>query len=259
MEYDPHIMLAVVTFVFGAMVGSFLNVVIHRLPQRQSIVFPASHCPSCDEPIHSYDNIPIFSYLILRGRCRNCGTRISARYVVVELLTACLALGLYARYGLTVESLIWFAFCGAMVAVFWIDFEHMIIPDVISLTGLGLGILLSIFGFLPALTWKSSLLGSLLGALILYVPAVLYEKIRGIEGLGGGDVKLLGMIGAFTGPYGVVFVLFFASVVGSASALVMMGTRDMDSTTPIPFGPFLSAAAVLYVFAGKTIVGYFLP
>ena len=259
MDCDPHIVWAVGAFVFGAVIGSFLNVVIHRLPLRQSIVFPGSHCPSCERPIRFYDNIPILSYLVLRGRCRECGARISARYPVVELSIACLALGLFARYGFTAECAIWLAFCAAMVAVFCIDLDHMIIPDAISVTGIAAGIILSLLGVIPAVAWKSSLFGAVLGAVILYLPAVLYEKIRGIEGLGGGDVKLLAMIGAFTGPYGVIFVLFLASVVGSVTALVMMATHEMDSTAPIPFGPFLSAAAVLYVFVGVPIVEYFFP
>lgn len=258
MEFDPNMVWAVGAFVFGAIVGSFLNVVIHRLPQGQSIVYPSSHCPSCDQPIRFYDNIPILSYLALGARCRDCGTHISVRYPVVELTTACLSLALYSRWGLTPEFAVLLAFCGAMVAVFWIDLDHMIIPHAISITGIALGIILSTLGYVPDMTWKLSGFGAILGAAILYVPAVLYEKIRGIEGLGGGDVKLLAMIGAFTGLYGVIFVLFLSSLVGSVTALAVMAVREMDSTTPIPFGPFLSAAAVFYVFAGEAIVSYFL-
>ena len=176
---------------------------------------------------------------------------------MVELTTACLSLGLYAQWGWTPEFAVLLAFCGAMVAVFWIDLDHMIIPHEISITGIALGIVLSALGYLPAMDWKLSMLGAILGAAVLYLPAVLYEKIRGIEGLGGGDVKLLAMIGAFTGPYGVVFVLFFSSVVGSATALAVITVRKLDSTAPIPFGPFLSAAAVFYVFAGGMILDLF--
>jgi len=257
MEFDIHILAAVGAFIIGAVIGSFLNVVIHRLPHGLSIVTPGSHCPSCDQPIRFYDNIPVLSYLALAARCRDCGAHISVRYPLVELTTACLSLGLYSLWGLTPEFAVLLVFCGAMVAAFWIDLDHMIIPHAISITGIFLGLILSAIGWVPHMTLKLSAFGAALGAAILFVPAVLYEKIRGVEGLGGGDVKLLAMIGAFVGPYGVILVLFLSSVVGSATALVVMSVRRMDATTPIPFGPFLSAAAVFYVFAGEFIVDYF--
>jgi leader peptidase (prepilin peptidase)/N-methyltransferase len=248
---------AVVSFVFGAMVGSFLNVVIARLPVGDSIVSPRSRCPVCKSEIKFYDNIPLLSYLLLLGRCRNCGHRISIRYPIVEFTTACLGLGCFWRFGTSPEFAVFFVLCAALVAVFWIDIDHMIIPDVISLNGIMIGIIVSLVGLLPDITWKISLAGVLLGGAILYVPAVVYKVIRGIDGLGGGDIKLLAMIGAFTGPYGVIFVLFFSSLVGSIVALAGMVSKEARSTTPIPFGPFLSAAAILYVFAGPEIIGYF--
>jgi len=144
-----------------------------------------------------------------------------------------------------------------MLTIFWIDLDHMIIPDVISLTGIVLGIAVASAGYISGMDWRFSLLGAGLGVAALYVPALVYEKLRGIEGLGGGDVKLLAMIGAFTGPYGVIFVLFCASLAGSIGAFVSMSVRRIESTTPIPFGPFLTAAAVFYVFAGREIIDYF--
>jgi leader peptidase (prepilin peptidase) / N-methyltransferase len=249
---------AATCFLLGAIVGSFLNVVIARLPAGQSIVYPPSRCPACRHEIRWYDNIPILSYFILLGRCRDCGERISVRYPIIELMLACMSLGLYLKYDLTPAYGVFFIFVSAMVAVFWIDLDHMIIPDVISLNGTVVGLAIVTAGILPGLTWKDAYIGLALGALILYIPAVLYQVIRGIEGLGGGDIKLLAMVGAFVGPYGVIFVLFFASFIGSLVALATMALRRTAATTPIPFGPFLTAAAILYVFVGQKMVDGFL-
>jgi leader peptidase (prepilin peptidase) / N-methyltransferase len=266
----------VASFLFGAIVGSFLNVVIARVPERESIVSPGSRCPICRKEIRFYDNIPVLSYLILLGRCRNCGHRISIRYPIVELMTACLGLGCYWKFGISPPFAVFFLFCAALVAVFWIDIDHMIIPNVITLNGMMIGVILSFAGLLPYINWKipfnalivdpnlirifmirNSLVGLLLGGAILYIPAKIYEIIRGIEGLGGGDIKLLAMIGAFTGPYGVIFVLFVSSMICSVVALAAIAAKQADSTTRIPFGPFLAASAVLYVFAGAEIISHF--
>jgi leader peptidase (prepilin peptidase)/N-methyltransferase len=150
--------------------------------------------------------------------------------------------------------MIFFVFCCALLAVFWIDLEHLIIPDVISLTGIAIGVMSCITGLVPEMDWKFSLLGTVLGGAALYIPAWLYEKVRGLEGLGGGDVKLLAMIGSFTGPYGVVFVLFFGSLMGSLCVLLGIALRGVESKTPIPFAPFLTSASVAYVFVGKLII-----
>jgi len=255
---DMHVFWSVASFLVGAVVGSFLNVVIARVPIEESIVSPASRCPYCRRGIKSYDNIPIVSWLLLRGRCRYCGYRISPRYPFVELVTALLFVALYLKWGLTPTAGVLCGFVCAMIAIFWIDLDHMIIPDVISLNFIPVGVAASVVGVLPGMDWKASLLGLVLGVLVSYVPAVIYEKLRGIEGLGGGDVKLLAMIGAFTGPYGVVFVLFMSSVAGTLVAVVGMILQRAGSTTPIPFGPFLTLAALVYVFGGDKIVEHFL-
>ena len=226
--------------------------VILRVPLGESIVSPGSRCPKCRQPIRFYDNVPILSFIILGGRCRDCGARISWRYPLIEFISACLSLGLYYKFGFTPAYLIFFAFCASMLVIFWIDLDHMIIPNTISLGGLIVGVVATIFGIIPGMTWKMSLIGLLFGALVLYIPAVIYEKIRGIEGLGGGDIKLLAMIGAFCGPYGVLFVLIVSSLIGSLAGILNMAFRGGSSTTPIPFGPFLASAAVFYVFAGQT-------
>ena len=232
--------------------------VILRVPLGESIVSPGSRCPKCRQPIRFYDNIPILSFIILGGRCRDCGARISWRYPLIEFISACLSLGLYYKFGVTPAYLIFFAFCASMLVIFWIDLDHMIIPDTISLGGLIVGVVATVFGIIPGMTWKMSVMGLIFGALVLYIPAVVYEKLRGIEGLGGGDVKLLAMIGAFCGPYGALFVLIVSSLVGSLAGILNMAFRGGSSTTPIPFGPFLAFAAVFYVFAGQIIIQQFL-
>ncbi len=258
MELYVNLFWSAVTFLLGAIVGSFLNVVIARVPTGQSIAYPPSYCPACRHEIRWYDNIPILGYFMLLGRCRDCGGRISIRYPLIEFVFACMSLGLYLKYGLSPAFGVFFIFAAAMVAVFWIDLDHMIIPDVISLNGTVVGLAVVTAGIVPGLTWKDGFIGLALGALILYIPAVLYERIRGLEGLGGGDIKLLAMVGAFLGPYGVIFVLFFASFIGSLVAVASMALRRTESSSPIPFGPFLTAAAVLYVFVGQDLVDRFL-
>ncbi|MGO9120170.1 MAG: prepilin peptidase [Desulfomonilaceae bacterium] len=238
--------------------GSFLNVVIVRVPLEQSIVSPGSRCPKCNQPIRFYDNIPILSFIILRGRCRDCGNYISWRYPLIEFIAGCLSLGLYYKFGFSPLYLIFFAFCASMLVVFWIDLDHMIIPNTISLGGLIIGVVASIFGIIPGITWKMSLIGVLFGALVLYIPAMIYEKIRGIEGLGGGDIKLLAMIGAFCGPYGVLFVLLVSSLLGSLAGILHILLRGGTSTSHIPYGPFLASAAIFYVFAGQPLIQKFL-
>ena len=254
MSYDFHLFLAIASFVLGTVIGSFLNVVIVRLPREESIVSPRSRCPKCGSPIGWYDNIPILSYLFLRGHCRYCGSGISPRYFVTELVTGLLFLAMFLKWGLTPSLGVYWIFCAAMIAIFWIDLEHMIIPDVISLNCIPVGISAAIVGAIPGVDWKLSLIGTIVGTAMLWLPAEIYSRLRGIEGLGGGDIKLLGMIGAFTGPSGVLFVLFVSSTIGAAVGLLGMATRRTDSTTPIPFGPFLTLAALLYVLAGQEIV-----
>jgi leader peptidase (prepilin peptidase) / N-methyltransferase len=246
------------SFLFGAVVGSFLNVVIARVPLEESVVSPRSRCPRCGHEIRAFDNVPMLSYLFLGGRCRDCGDNISVRYPLVEFLTASLFTAIYLKWGLSPATPVFWAFTAAMIAIFWIDFDHMIIPDVISLSFIPVGMSAAIVGVIPGMDWQQSFIGTFLGGAATYFPAVIYERIRGVEGLGGGDVKLLAMIGAFTGPYGVVFVLFLASMTGSVAALGAMAFTRAGSTTPIPFGPFITASALVYVFAGTEIIDRFL-
>jgi leader peptidase (prepilin peptidase) / N-methyltransferase len=246
----------VVFFVLGAAIGSFLNVCIWRIPEGKSIVFPASHCPKCGKSIRPYDNIPVLSWLILRGRCRDCGESISARYPLVELLTALLSLAMYWMYGPSPAYLAAFLFATALIVITFIDFDHQIIPDVISLPGIPVFFLLAVFvmgiGFLDAL------LGILIGGGFLYLIAVGYELLTKREGMGGGDIKLLAMIGAFLGWKSLFFVVFMSSILGAAVGIALILIKGKDMKYAVPFGPFLSIAAVLYLFVGSELTHFFL-
>jgi len=243
-------------FIFGAVVGSFLNVCIYRLPKGESIAFPPSHCPACDYKIPFYDNIPLVSYLVLGGKCRSCRAAISLQYPVVELITALLALFLFMRYGLSFLFAVLFLFCAAMVVITFIDLEHLIIPDVISLSGIVLGFVFSFF--IPQLGWQNSLFGILAGGGSLYLVATLYHLFTGKEGMGGGDIKLLAMMGAFFGWKAVPFIIFMSSLVGSVVGVTVMFAQNKDSKLAIPFGPFLALGAILYIFFGRQMIHWYL-
>jgi len=195
-------------FVFGAVVGSFLNVCIFRMPKEESVVSPPSHCPVCNYQISWFDNIPLLSYMALGGKCRGCGAKISLQYPLVELINGLLALALFLRFGPTLAFLVLFIFCSALVVITFIDIEHQIIPDEISLSGIVVGFIFSFF--LTGHSWLNSLLGILLGGGSLLLVAYGYQMLTGKEGMGGGDIKLLAMMGPFLA--GSQFRLLFFSV-----------------------------------------------
>lgn len=239
--------LYLVGAIFGAIVGSFLNVVILRLPDpEQSIVFPGSHCPQCHSPLAWFENIPILSYLMLRGRCRHCRATISPQYPLVEALTAAIAVALLARFQLTFLAAALFVFAAALVVVIVIDIRLQIIPDLISLPGIILGVIVSLFG--GVVSWQSSLIGLFAGGGVLYGLALGYALLRKVEGMGGGDIKLLAMIGAWLGWQSLPFVILVSSLSGSLVGIIAMLQQKKGGQTRIPFGPFLSLAALLYVF-----------
>lgn len=248
--------LEVFIFVLGACLGSFFNVVIYRLPAGKSIVHPGSKCPECATPIAFYDNIPLVSYLLLRGRCRICHTRISFRYPLVEALTGTMGLALFARYGLHFQFCIEFFFVSVLILISFIDLDTYTIPDVLSIPGVAAGFMLSFFSM--RLTWLDSLLGIAVGGGLLYLVAYLYMRIRHQDGLGGGDIKLLGMIGAFVGVSGVVFTVLLASLVGSLTGLALMARSRKGLSTMLPFGPFLAFGAVCYLFWGNAFFLWYL-
>ncbi|MDD2898477.1 MAG: prepilin peptidase [Desulfuromonadaceae bacterium] len=251
-----HEIFPYAAFVFGAVVGSFLNVCICRMPLNESIVSPPSHCPHCSYQICWYDNIPILSYLLLRGKCRGCGTHISFQYPLVELLNGVLSLFLFIRFGPTLAFATLFLFCSALVVITFIDIEYQIIPDEISLSGIIVGFVLSFF--LKGHTWLNSLFGILLGGGSLLLVAYSYQRLTGKEGMGGGDIKLLAMMGAFLGWKAVPFIIFASSLVGSVVGVSIMLFQKKDSKLAIPFGPYLAFGAILYIFYGRPLIRWYL-
>ncbi|HPU30832.1 MAG TPA: prepilin peptidase [Syntrophorhabdaceae bacterium] len=248
--------MGIIILIFGAIVGSFLNVCIYRLPRDKSIIVPNSYCPDCKKPIKFYDNIPILSYIILRGRCRHCNAKISIRYPIIEFITALLFLFLFKTNGLSIEFFVMIFFVSLLVVISFIDLEFQIIPDVLSIGGLIIGLILSFFrqnfGFFDAL------FGVVLGGGVLFAIAFGYQLIRKIEGMGGGDIKLIGMIGAYCGIKGVIFTIITGSLFGTIVGIPAMLIKGKDSKYAIPFGPFLSLGAVMYIFYGKILVVAFL-
>lgn len=245
--------------IFGLIVGSFVNVVVARLPQGESVIRPRSRCPSCRSPIAAYDNIPLLSYLLLRGKCRNCQAAISARYPLIELMTALLFLAAEIRWGWS--PLLWirdWPFIAILVAITFIDLDHRLIPDPLSLGGLVLGILTCWLNpaHAEAIGWLSSLSGAALGFGVFFLLAWVYEKLSGRAGLGGGDVKLLAMLGAFLGPGGVWMTILLSSVLGSVIG-ISWAWFEKKSADPqdfmkvaIPYGPFLVIGGLYYYFLG---------
>lgn len=253
------ILLHIFFFLLGSAIGSFLNVCIYRIPREKSIVKPPSACPGCEKPIRPYDNIPILSYILLKGKCRNCGTKISIRYPLVELLTGILFLLLYQKFGLTFELIVFIIFSALLIVISFIDLDFQIIPDILSIGGVVLGFILAIirpfFRYLdPRFGIRDSLYGIALGGGLLFAIAWLYQFFTKREGMGGGDIKLLGMIGAFCGWKGVVFSLVSGSVLGTVVGIPLMILKGKDSKYAIPFGPFLSLGAIIYIFRGDNLI-----
>jgi leader peptidase (prepilin peptidase)/N-methyltransferase len=259
----------------GAIIGSFLNVVIHRVPREESIAFPASHCPSCGTAIRPYDNIPVVSWAVLRGRCRSCRAPISARYPAVELLTAVLfALTFVLHSGFTLSLPFDLAFVAALVALVFIDAEHMILPNVITYPGAGLavvarvvvpnlsgvGVFANAHGDVPA--WAFSLGGAVLGALVgggfLWLVGWLWERARGVEAMGLGDVKMMFMVGAYLGWPLTLLTIFVGVLTGSvAGVAAMLGRGERDMQMLLPFGIFLGIGALVSLLFGTQIIDWY--
>ena len=256
----PEYYFYIVVFGFAASIGSFLNVCIYRLPEGLSIVSPPSSCPSCDTRIRGYDNIPILSYLILRGKCRECGERISIKYPAIELLTAVLGMALYFSFGLTVDFFVYSLFTASLVVITFIDLKYQIIPDKISLPGIIIGFAAS-FILATGPGWSNSLIGIVAGGGSLLAVAVGYSWLTGKDGMGGGDIKLLAMMGAFLGWQAVIFIIMAASLSGSVIggiALAITGKDEEGVKARIPFGPFLAIGALLYLFVGDLVIDFYL-
>lgn len=248
--------LSIGAFVVGLIIGSFLNVCIWRLPAGESIVYPPSHCPQCKTRIRWWDNVPLLSYVWLRGRCRACGDRISLRYPAVEVGTGFVAVVLLYWFGPTPRLGVYGVFLCALIVISLIDFDHQIIPDVISLPGIVVGLICSAAGFAVGLL--PSFIGVLLGGGILYAVAVGYHALTGREGMGGGDIKLLAMIGAFLGWRGVLVTLLLGSLTGALIGMALIAIRGGDTRLPIPFGPFLALGAVCALLFGDALITWYL-
>jgi leader peptidase (prepilin peptidase) / N-methyltransferase len=243
---------SILIFVFGLIIGSFLNVCIYRLPRNQSVVHPPSSCPDCGSPIHAYDNIPILGYILLKGRCRDCGGSISIRYLLIEFMTGIFFVMLLWLFGLSMELPVYMLFVALLITISFIDLEFTIIPDVLSLGGLLAGVAFSLFR--PTLGIVDSLLGVILGGGVLWVIAFFYELFRKREGMGGGDIKLLAMIGAFCGVQGVIFTLVSGSLVGALVGIPLTFKKQEGMAYALPFGPFLSFGAFVYIIAGDPLL-----
>ncbi|HEY5611556.1 MAG TPA: prepilin peptidase [Thermoanaerobaculia bacterium] len=259
-----HLLLTTHAFLFGAIIGSFLNVVIHRLQTGESLVFPASKCPSCHAPIRWYDNIPIVSYLILRGRCRDCRNAISPRYPLVELANALFYTAIFLRTGPTLGFIPLAAIVSMTIALIFIDLDIQILPDVIDLPGIAVGLIIGglKLGSMPndltlATDLLDSVLGALLGGSLLYAIAMLYELVRKVEGMGLGDVKMLAMIGAVVGWQPLIPLLFIASFTGAIFGVTLALKQRQGLQFAIPFGVFLGMAAFVVVFFGHTLLEWY--
>ena len=258
-------LLAATAFLLGAIVGSFLNVVIHRYPRGESIVMPPSHCTSCNTEIRPYDNIPILAWLWLRGRCRSCREPIAARYPLVELANALFYLAIFQRTGISVAFLPIAAIVSMLIILIYIDLDWQILPDVVDLPGIaiGLGIGATHLGALhPLLTLSRTLFESVTGAVagagILLAIGLTYKLLRNVEGMGLGDVKMMAMLGAVVGWEPMLPLLILASV-GGAIVGVFVAARSADRyRVALPFGVFLGLAALVIVFFGSTLTGWYL-
>ena len=268
-----EIYLSLVFFLLGSVIGSFLNVVIHRVPRRESVVFPPSSCPGCGARIRARDNVPILSFLLLRGRCRSCGRRISPRYLAVELLTALCTLGLFLLLGISVPLALYLPFTWALIALAFIDAEHQILPDRITFPGIVLTALVPLLGSVERLPWGGIperlgwggwAVGILLGAAIPYLAGegwwlAQFRKPpeERLEGMGMGDVKMLAMVGGFLGWKLVLLTILIGSVLGSVWGLGGVALSRHGMKHALPFGTFLALAAFAALTAGPALLAWY--
>lgn len=267
----------IISVLIGLAIGSFLNVCISRIPSQESVVHPRSRCPRCRKPIAGYDNIPVLSYILLRGRCRNCKNGISIRYPLTEALTAAVSVLIYLKYDLGLEFAVYFAFASALIVLGFIDADHRILPDPITLNGLWIGLLISLILFIPGplvaralqavgfsfpsprlVSFAASLLGVIVGGGILWAVSEAYFRIRGVEGMGFGDVKMMAMVGAFLGAPLAVFTIMVGSLLGSVGGLVMMKFAGKERDYELAFGMYLAIAGIVAALYGNEIIRLYL-
>lgn len=238
---------AVVSFILGLFWGSFLALMVYRIPKNLSIIKPRSFCDKCKTPVKLYNNIPVISFFILKGKCPTCSTQISIRYLFIELLTGILFLTAYIYIFTDIYSLIrTVLLITAIIPSIFIDFDEMIIPDRFSIGLMCSGLILSFFD--PMMPVFESFLGALIGGGVLYIVALAYYYISKNEGLGGGDIKLFAGIGSIVGWYGVLNIMFYSSIFGSVLGFIFLIVRKKDRKTPIPYGPFIGITALIYYY-----------
>ncbi|TKJ28280.1 prepilin peptidase [bacterium (candidate division B38) B3_B38] len=249
-------MTAFIFFLYGLIIGSFLSVCIYRLPKKESIAFPRSRCPRCLQPIRWYDNLPLVSYLLLRGRCRFCKNPISPLYPLVEGLNGALFTLLYLKYSLTPQLFIYLLLASGLLVLIFIDLRHRLLPNYLTLPGIGLGFLLSFVN--PRVEWWDSLVGIALGGGLLLLVGTMYYWLRKVEGMGMGDVKLMAMVGAFVGWKLTLLTIVLGSLLGSVVGVSLIIKRGGDLKTALPFGTFLGSAALGSLLFGQEIINSYL-
>lgn len=247
----PSWFVFAVVAAYGLVFGSFLNVVIYRVPRELSILRPRSHCPGCGALVRWFDNVPVLSFLVLRGRCRQCGVAISPRYPLVELAAAGLLVAVVARFALTRQALAAGVLALLLLPLGLIDLEHKLLPDVLTLPGLAAGLALTTWGGLVPL--RDAAIGAALGAAVPWAVMLVYKALRGVEGMGLGDVKLLAMIGAFLGWRGVLLTLLLGAGSGAVLGVALIASGCGRRDTELPFGTFLAAGALVALFWGDAL------
>lgn len=247
--------MTIFALVFGLILGSFLNVCIYRIPLKKSIITPPSSCPHCKEKIRFYDNVPVISYIWLLGKCRYCRHPIPFHYPIVELISGLISVALFLQYGLGYQYFLFLSFAASLVIISFIDLHHKIIPDVISLSGIFVGLAMSFF--LDHISWMDSLIGIIAGGGSLFLVAIVFEKLTGKEGMGGGDVKLLAMIGAWMGWRALPFIILISSLTGTIIGGGSLLLARQGLRARIPFGPFLALGALIYLFFGQRLISWY--
>ena len=238
-------------FGLGLCFGSLANVIILRLPEGKSVVFPRSRCPRCKKTIAWYDNIPVFSWIFLKAKCRHCKDSISYRYPLIELLTACLFVAVYFKSGMSWFTLEMLIFVYGLIVVSFIDFDHMILPDSFTLSGIVMGLLGAFLN--PDRQFLSALLGVIFGGGFLWLTAYVYWLLKKQEGLGGGDIKLLAWIGAILGWKALPFIILLSSFVGATVGIIFLSLKNSSLKSHIPFGPYLVLGALTSFFFGESL------
>lgn len=241
----------------GLALGSFLNVCIYRIPLKKSILFPSSFCPNCGAKIRAWDNIPLLSFILLKGKCRKCKSKISVQYPLVEFITPVLIVITYLRFGLGWQFVAKTILCLLLIVIFFIDLKHRIIPDVITLPGIALGFFFSFFVESPSVT--NALIGIFVGGTLFYLSAILGELLFKKESMGGGDIKLAIMLGAFLGWQKIFLVLLISALLGAmVGGTALFFSKDVKETRMIPFGPFLALGSILAIFWGDMLISAYL-